>query len=428
MLARILVRTGGDLGRQQVHDGSIFVGRPNSAVLPQKTRPGTLLAAETARAVKQPRNEPLESYGNLGQSAAQLFHHFVNHAAAYQRLADCGMLRPQGAMREQISDGYCEIMIWVHQPSGRRDDSMPVGVRIVGECDAVFVLESDKPGHRVRAGTVHANHAVMIHGHERKRRVNDRVNDCDIHIVDSVDRFPIGSRCASKRIDAKPEAGALNRIHVNDISQVADVWHDKVFLMGAPSLDGCRVWRPLYASVVSSQEFVGPVLNPARYVGVGGTAITRIVFKAAILWRVVRRRDHDAVREVLLAAAVINQDGARDNWSWRDAVVSLNYCIHVVGRQNLKCGALGRFGYCVRVLAHVKRPVSSVAPPVIADSLRDGQNVCFGKAASQRRASVSTCSEADHLVGIAHVRPTLKIFALELGYVDQHLFWGRSPS
>src|SRR5882672_2705169 len=96
MLARILFRTGGDLGRQQVHDRSIFVGRPNSAVPPQKTRPGTLLAAETARAVKQPRNEPLESYGNLGQSAAQLFHHFVNHAAAYQRLADCGMLSHKG--------------------------------------------------------------------------------------------------------------------------------------------------------------------------------------------------------------------------------------------------------------------------------------------------------------------------------------------
>src|SRR3977135_216895 len=135
----------------------------------------------------------------------------------------------------------------------------------------------------------------------------------------------MGSRCASKRIDAKLEAGAPNRIHVNDILQVADVWHDKVFLMGAPSLDGRRERHPPHASVVTSQEFVGPVLTPARYVCVGGTAITRIVFKAAILWRVVRRRDHDAVREVLLPAAVIDEDGARDNRSWRDAVVLLNY-------------------------------------------------------------------------------------------------------
>src|SRR6266566_8006640 len=103
MLARILVRTGGNLGRQQVHDGSIFVGRPNSAVPPQKTRPGTLLAAETARAIKQPRNEPLESHGNLEQPAVQPLHDPINHAAAYQRLADYGVLRPQRPVREKVS-------------------------------------------------------------------------------------------------------------------------------------------------------------------------------------------------------------------------------------------------------------------------------------------------------------------------------------
>src|SRR4051794_5712591 len=33
-------------------------------------------------------------------------------------------------------------------------------------------------------------------------------------------------------------------------------------------------------------------------------------------------------------------------------------------------------------------------------------------------------SEADHLVGIAQVRPALKILALKPGQIDQHLLWG----
>jgi len=53
------------------------------------------------------------------------------------------------------------------------------------------------------------------------------------------------------------------------------------------------------------------------------------------------------VREVLASGR-----GYRRGWReritgvWRDAVVSLNYCIHVVGRQNpqVRC-ALGRFGH-----------------------------------------------------------------------------------
>ncbi len=100
------------------------------------------------------------------------------------------------------------------------------------------------------------------------------------------------------------------------------------------------------------------------------------------------------------AAAVVNENGSRDDGRRRDAVVSLNDCIHIVGRQNFERGALGRIGHCVRILAHVERAVSAGAPPVIADRLRDGKNVRFGEGAMQRRAAMSAGSETDHLVGI----------------------------
>src|SRR5262245_49397454 len=61
MFARILVRTGGDFGRQQVHDGTVLVRRPGLAIQPQKARAGALFATEATRAIEQAWREPLET-------------------------------------------------------------------------------------------------------------------------------------------------------------------------------------------------------------------------------------------------------------------------------------------------------------------------------------------------------------------------------
>src|SRR5258707_15083004 len=112
--------------------------------------------------------------------------------------------------------------------------------------------------------------------------------------------------------------------------------------MSARRVDGRHEGDALHACVVSSQELVGSVLHPTRYICVGGAAIRRVVLKAAILGWIVRRRDHDAVREMLLKAAVIDENGSRDNWRWRDAIVSLNDCIDVVGSEYFQRSALRR--------------------------------------------------------------------------------------
>ena len=45
------------------------------------------------------------------------------------------------------------------------------------------------------------------------------------------------------------------------------------------------------------QKFVRLRLDPGRDVQIGGTAVRRIVLESAIFRRVVRGRDHNAVRE-----------------------------------------------------------------------------------------------------------------------------------
>ena len=39
----------------------------------------------------------------------------------------------------------------------------------------------------------------------------------------------------------------------------------------------------LHARVAAAQQLVGPVLDPARHVGVGGAAVGRVVLEAAVL-------------------------------------------------------------------------------------------------------------------------------------------------
>ena len=61
----------------------------------------------------------------------------------------------------------------------------------------------------------------------------------------------------------------------------------------------------------------------------------------------------------------------------------------------VRCAGLGQR---VRILAHVKRAVRALRSPVVADRLRDGENMRFGKGAVQRGTAMSAGSETDHLV------------------------------
>ena len=87
----------------------------------------------------------------------------------------------------------------------------------------VLILEADESGHRVRAGTVHADLAVVIDGHEREGRIDLRVHDLDIQTVDFVDRPPVMHRRAAERVHPQLEAGGADGVHVDDVPQVVDV-------------------------------------------------------------------------------------------------------------------------------------------------------------------------------------------------------------
>src|SRR5262249_56054481 len=107
---------------------------------------------------------------------------------------------------------------------------------------------------------------------------------------------------------------------------------------------GGRKGRAFDAGVALAQQSVGPVLDPRGGVEVSRTAVGWIVLETAVLRRVVRGRDDNAVGEVLCTIPVVNEDVPRDDWCRRDAVALLDDGLHGIGRQHLQCGALSRLG------------------------------------------------------------------------------------
>src|SRR5208337_2743204 len=136
-------------------------------------------------------------------------------------------------------------------------------------------------------------------------------------------------------------------------------------------IEGSGEAHSLHSGIAVPQKFIGSVLDPLGHVGICRTAIGRVVLEPAILRRVVRGGDDNAVGEMLGAGAVVDQDGARDDWGRCEAVVSLDDGLHLVGRQYFERGALGRSGNCMGVLPHVERAIGAMGAPVVADGLSD---------------------------------------------------------
>src|SRR5208283_627755 len=192
--------------------------------------------------------------------------------------------------------------------------------------------------------------------------------------------------------------------------------------MCARRVDSLGERNSLDPRIPSSQQFVRPVFNPTSHIRIGRATVGWVVLEAAILWWIVRWRDHDAVGEVLGAAPVVNQNGSGDNRRRSYPVVLLDDRFDIVRGQHLKRCALCGPGNRMSVFSHVERTIRSLLPPVLANCLGNREYVRFGESSMQRRATVPARAEADELGGIIQVRLTLEIIPLQAGHIYQHLF------
>ena len=247
-----------------------------------------------------------------------------------------------------------------------------------------LILQRDEARHRVRARTVHPDLAVVVHRHERERGIDRRIDDRDVQLVEGIDRFPIGLGRPSKWIHTEREVGGTDRLHVHHLFQILDVGQDQVFLVNRRRLDGRGERHSLHLGVAAAQQLVGSTLNPGGDVGVGWTAIGRVVLEAAVFGRIVRGSDDDAVGEVSIAAAVVDEDGPRDDGRRRHTVVTLHDGLDSIRGQHFDRGVLGRSGSGVRILSYIERTVDPFTAAIVADGLRDRQDVSLGERRTER--------------------------------------------
>ncbi len=349
MLTGVLAGDGGDLSRQQAQRRAVLVGRPHPAVAPQEGCASALLAAEPHGSVLQAGHEPLESDGHLDQLPTELGGHPVDHAAAHQSLADPGSVAPAAAGGEQVPDRHGQVVVRVHETARRRHDAVPVRIGVVAERDVEVVLQRDEVRHGVRGRAVHADLAVPVQGHEAERGVDPFVHHGEVEPVTFGDCLPVGEAGAAQRIDPDPHTCRAHGVEVDQRGQVVHVAAEEVVGAGRR-----RPARPLERHApdlgeARGQQFVRPVLHAAGDVGVGWAAVGRVVVEAPVLRRIVRRRDHDPVRQPGLAPRVVPQDGVRQGGCWGVAAGAVQQHVHLVGGQHLQGRDQRRLGQGVAV-------------------------------------------------------------------------------
>ena len=161
------------------------------------------------------------------------------------------------------------------------------------------VAHPDQPRHRVGRRAVHPDLAVPIDRHEAEGRIDRIADDGRVEAIALDDRLPVAHAGAAQGIDADFDAGGADRLHVDDIAEVGDIGPDVIVAMHAGRLARAVIGDALDALQAVFEIAVGGALDAGGDVGIGRTAIGRIIFEAAILGRIVRRRDHDAVGEAI---------------------------------------------------------------------------------------------------------------------------------
>ena len=172
------------------------------------------------------------------------------------------------------------------------------------------------------------------------------------------------------------------------------------------------------------EQLVRARLDAVGDVAVGGAAVRWVVLEAAVARRVVRRRDDDAVGEARVARrerGVERDDRARQRRRRRVLPVGLDARVDAVRGQHLQRRAQrGRRGG-VRVRAQEQRPGDAGARAVLADRLRDRQDVGLVERAVLGGAAVAAGAEGDLLARVVGVGAAVVVGGDQAVDVDQDL-------
>ena len=144
-----------------------------------------------------------------------------------------------------------------------------------------------------------------------------------------------------------------------------------------------------------------------------------VVLEAAGFRRIVRGRDHDAVGQAGLAAAIVGEDGVRDRRGRGVVIVFRQHDIDAVGGKHLERTGQGRLGERMGVDTQEERTVGLLLSAVEANGLGDGQDVPLVERAIEGRATVTRGAKGNPLLRNLGIGALFIIGGDQLWYVDQ---------
>ncbi len=146
-----------------------------------------------------------------------------------------------------------------------------------------------------------------------------------------------------------------------------------------------RVVHPLHATQLRRDQLIRARLDPLGRCRVRRSAVRRVVLEAAILGRIVRRRDHDAVGQPALPPSVVGQDRVAQRRRRRIAQLRVDHHLDIVRRQHLQRRRKRRLRQRMRVLRQEQRPVRALAFAILDNRLRDRRDVIVVEAGVRTR-------------------------------------------
>ena len=167
----------------------------------------------------------------------------------------------------------------------------------------------------------------------------------------------------------------VDRLQVDHLAKVVNIGAQEVVAMRGGGGERLRQGNPLHRRERGSQQFIGPILDPCRGSGICRTPVGGIVFEAAIMRRIVRRGDDDAVTKSARPAPIVGEDGMGDHRCGRVFVLDRHHGGDAMGSENLQRAGQGRFRQGMRVHAQEERTIGALTRAELADRLSDGEDV-----------------------------------------------------
>src|SRR5258707_4576905 len=100
---------------------------------------------------------------------------------------------------------------------------------------------------------------------------------------------PIFDAGPAERIHAQAKPSALDRRHIDDVPQIADVRVEIVVPVRRGGAQPLLVWDAVYAFEAALHQLIRPSFDPAGDAAIGRSTIGRVVLEPAVVRRIVRR-------------------------------------------------------------------------------------------------------------------------------------------